>query len=454
MSRDPCEVIDQSAMTFLQILIIAIMFGLNALDGFDILSISLALDGIAKEWGIGYTALGIVSAMELIGMGLGSLLLGSVADKLGRRPTTLSCLVVMATGMLMVATTNSIFALSFWRVVTGVGIGGLLTAITALTAEFSNSGRRDFCISMMAIGYPLGVVALGSIATRLLASYDWRSIFYLGAAVTVSFIPVCYFLVPESVHWLTRKQPSGALEKINRTLKRLEHSTIEALPETTPEVRKKSVGDIFSPKLIGTTIIVSCSYFLHVMTVYFILKWAPKIAADMGFSASDSGNVLVWANVGGAIGGATLGFLTLRFSLKRLTLFVLVFNAIFVVIYGQTPADLRTMSLLCALGGCFGNAGIVGLYALFPHAFPTHARAFGTGFVIGFGRGGSVLSPFLVGILFDSGMRLPMVAAVMAVGSLSGALVLMFLKLRSDDHQRDGSGIEDGGKRGLASSSA
>ncbi len=154
MSQDPREVIDQSAMTSLQIAIIAIMFGLNALDGFDILSISLALPGIAEEWGINKAALGIVASMELIGMGLGSLFLGTAADKLGRRPTTLGCLAVMALGMFMVTATGSIFWLSFWRVVTGVGIGGLLTAITALSAEFSNSRRRDFCISMMAIGYP------------------------------------------------------------------------------------------------------------------------------------------------------------------------------------------------------------------------------------------------------------------------------------------------------------
>ena len=238
MSKDPREVIDQSAMTSLQVAIIAIMFGLNALDGFDIMSISFALPGIAAEWGINKAALGIVASMELIGMGLGSLLLGSVADKLGRRRTTLFCLAVMAFGMIMVTVTSSIFALSFWRVVTGVGIGGLLTAITALSAEFSNSKRRDFCISMMAIGYPIGVVVLGSVASRLLDSHDWRSIFYLGAAVTIAFIPLCYFLVPESVHWLTRKQPAGALEKINKTLRRLKHAAIEASPETTAEVRK------------------------------------------------------------------------------------------------------------------------------------------------------------------------------------------------------------------------
>jgi benzoate transport len=432
MNRDPRDVIDQSAMTALQMLIVAIMIGLNALDGFDILSISFASPGIANEWGVDLAALGIVLSMELIGMGLGSLFLGSMADKLGRRPTTLVCLAVMAIGMFMVTTTSSIFALSFWRVVTGIGIGGLLSAINAVTAEFSNSARRHLCISIMAIGYPLGGVVGGSFASMLLAKFDWRSVFYLGASVTTFLIPVFYFFVPESVHWLTRKQPEGALDRINKTLKKLGHAAIAELPLVAPEVRQKSVGDIFSARLLPTTMIVSCAYFLHITTFYFILKWVPKIVADMGFAASSAGSVLVWANVGGALGGATFGILTLKFDLKKLTVGTIFLAAIFVAIFGQTPADLSWMSLLSAAAGFFGNAGIVGLYAIVAHAFPTHARAFGTGFVIGFGRGGSVLSPILAGFLLQLGMMLPWVALVMGTASLISAVVLSFLKLSSD----------------------
>ena len=445
MSTDPRELINQSAMTRLQMLVIAITIGLNALDGFDVLSISFASPGIAEEWGIDLAALGIVLSMELVGMGLGSFLLGGMADKLGRRPAVLFCLLVMAIGMFMVTTTGNIFALSFWRVVTGVGIGGMLAAINAVAAEFSNSRRRHLCISLMAIGYPVGGVVGGSIASMLLASYDWRSVFYLGAAVTVFFIPVFYFLVPESVHWLTRKQPVGALEKINNTLKRWGYAAITNLPEVSLDLRKKSVGDVFSPSLIATTLIVSSSFFLHIMTFYFILKWVPKILVDMGFAASSAGGVLVWANVGGALGGATFGLLTLRFDLKKLAIGTLVLSAVFVAIFGRTPADLSMMSLFCAMAGFFGNAGVVGLYAIIAQAFPTHARAFGTGFVIGIGRGGSVSSPILAGFLLELGMVLPSVAMVMAIGSMVAAIVLTFLKLKSDNPS-EGLMADDGKK--------
>lgn len=455
MSTDPREILHESPMTALQVLVVAITIGLNALDGFDILSISFASPGIADEWGLAQGALGIVLSMELIGMGLGSFFLGSVADKFGRRPTILGCLLVMTTGMLMVTTTSSIVTLSIWRVVTGIGIGGMLAAITAVAAEFSNGRRRHLCISLMAIGYPIGAVVGGFIASRLLETYSWRSVFYLGAGLTAFFIPVVYFVVPESVHWLTRKQPVGALERINDTFRRLGHRAIAALPEISAVERRKSSADIFSPALIAITVILASAYFLHITTFYFILKWTPKIVADMGFAASTAGDVLVWANVGGALGGAVFGFLTLRFDVKKLTIAVILLAGIFVAVFGRTPADLSIMALLAGVAGFFGNAGIVGLYAIVAHAFPTHTRAFATGFMIGIGRGGSVLSPILAGFLLEAGLGLPTVGIAMGVGSLISACVLLFLKLKPDaPSQEGGSAVKDEKEGGMEPSMA
>jgi MFS family permease len=334
--------------------------------------------------------------------------------------------------MFMVTTTGGVLALSFWRIVTGLGIGGMLPAINAMVAEFSNTRRRHLCISLMAIGYPVGGAVGGAAASRLLASYDWRSVFYFGTSVTAIFIPIICIFVPESVHWLTRKQPVGALKKINKTFERLGHATLNALPTVSPDVRKKSIGDIFSPGLLATTLIVASAYFLNIVTFYFIMKWVPKILVDMGFAVSSAGGVLVWANVGGAVGGAVLGLFTLRFSLKRLAIGSLILSAVFVAVFGHTPADLAVMSTLCAITGFFLNAGVISLIAVAAQAFPTHARAFGTGFMIGLGRGGATLSPILAGVLLEFGMLLPAVAMVMATGSLLAAVVLMFLKLQPE----------------------
>jgi benzoate transport len=430
---DPRNIIDQSAMTSAMMVVVAITVFLNAMDGFDVLAISFAAPGISEEWGISQTALGFVLAAELVGMAFGSILLGGVADKYGRRTTLLGCLIVMSAGMFLATTSSSANILMVWRVLTGLGIGGMLSCTNATVAEFSNTKWRSMCISLMVIGYPLGGVIGGEIAQKyLLVNFDWRSVFYFGSIVTGCLIPVVYFLVPESVHWLTRKQPENALDRINHSLKKLGHAVISVLPDVHEDEKKKSVGDIFSKSLAMITILVTAAYFLHITTFYFILKWTPKIVADMGFAASAAGGVLKWANIGGVLGGITFGVLTARFGLKPLTIGILFLTTVGVAVFGRTPEDLGRMELLAAFAGFFGNAGVSGLYSIVAYSFPTHVRATGTGFVIGVGRAGAVLSPILAGIMFDAGSTLPTVGLVMGSGSAMAAIVLIFLKLNDD----------------------
>jgi len=427
-TTDPREIIDRSSMTTAQVAVVVITVLLNAMDGFDILSIAFASPGIRAEWHIDQAALGIVLSMELIGMAIGSVFLGGLADRIGRRPTLIGCLIVMAAGMLGATTAQSPEVLSVWRIFTGLGIGGMLSATNAVVGEFSSIKRRSLCISLMVIGYPLGGGFGGLYASRLIGAYGWRSVFYFGATATILLLPAIIFLVPESVHWLARKQPADALKKINASLRRLGHSAISALPELRLDERKKSVSDIFSPQLISTTVLVTMCYFLHIVTFYFLLKWTPQIVADMKFPPPEAGRVLAMANFGGAAGGLVFGLLTSRFGLKPLTIVILALNAAAVAIFGRAPADLASLTALAMVVGFFGNAAVSGLYSIVAYGFPTHVRATGTGFVIGVGRGGAVLSPILAGYLLRSGTGLPSVAMIMGIGSLLAAIVLIFLK--------------------------
>jgi MFS family permease len=178
------------------------------------------------------------------------------------------------------------------------------------------------------------------------------------------------------------------------------------------------------------------------LTFYFILKWTPRIVGMMGFAASSAGGVLAWANFGGAAGGAIFGFLASRISLRKLSIVILFLTAAGVTVFGNTPNDLATMGYLAAVAGFFGNAGVSGLYSLIAYGFPTHVRATGTGFVIGVGRGGAVLSPILAGYLIGSGNVLPTVGMIMAAGSLIAAVVLMFLKLETSAERERRTGME------------
>jgi len=138
MQKDPVAIISRGQMGMFQMLAVAICIVLNALDGFDVLSISFASPGISQEFGLEGVGLGTVLAAELFGMAIGSVIFGRVADGVGRRPTMMACVVAMAGGMIAVYCASSISEMLVYRVITGLGIGGMLACANAMVAEFSN----------------------------------------------------------------------------------------------------------------------------------------------------------------------------------------------------------------------------------------------------------------------------------------------------------------------------
>ena len=431
--RDPKSIIDPGPMALGQWVAVLVTFGLNAMDGFDVLSISFASPGIARDWGIDKATLGWVLSMELLGMALGSLLLGGVADKVGRRPTILGCLAAMAIGMSGAGHAQGVAGLLVWRLLTGLGIGGTLAAINAAAAEVSNRRWRNFAMALMVIGYPLGGIVGGMFVQRLLATATWHEVFLYGAWATSGFLPIVWLLVPESVAFLDRRRPPGALQRINRILVRFGHPPVSVLSEASPGAERRSIADLFKPGLLTTTVLITFVYFAHITSFYFIIKWVPKIVVDMGFEPRAAAGVLVWANVGGAAGGAIFGLIATRLGLKALTLCVLLATSVMIVWFGHGSADLATLKTTLAITGLFTNSAIAGLYLLFAQVFPTHVRATGTGFAIGVGRGGAVLAPVAAGYLFHAGFALQTVALAMASGSLLAAVALLALRVRDAD---------------------
>ncbi|WP_313801741.1 MFS transporter [Sphingobium sp.] len=425
---DVRRLLDEAPMGRLQIAAIILCVLLNALDGFDVLAISFASPGIAAEWGVDRAALGLVLSMELIGMAVGSVLLGGLADRIGRRPTILLCLVFMASGMLAATHAFSVVSLSAIRLLTGLGIGGMLACTNAMVAELANARARSLAVAVMAAGYPTGAIAGGSIASMLLVSGDWRDVFLFGAIMTGIFLPLAAFLLPESIGFLLQKRPRGALDKVNALLARMGHESIAALPPQDAAAPKASLSALFAPDLARITILLTAAYFAHIMTFYFILKWVPKIVVDMGHAPSAAGGVLVWANVGGLVGALLLSVLSWRIRIRPLVIVAMLMSTVMVTIFGQGQSSLSGLALVAAAGGFFTNAGVVGLYAIIAQSFPTSVRGTGTGMVIGIGRGGAALGPIIAGFLFSLDFELPVIALVMALGSLIAAVALLLLR--------------------------
>jgi len=431
MSHDPRAAIAAEPMRLAQIAVVAVCIALNALDGFDVLAISFAAPGIAREWGVDKATLGVVLSMELIGMAAGSVLLGNLADRIGRRPTILACLCVMAIGMFAAAHASGVEMLSAIRLFTGLGIGGMLSATSAMVAEFSNSRRRGLNTVLNIAGYSTGAILGGLVASSLLAgSADWRSVFLFGGTMTLVALPLAWFLLPESIDSLLARRPAGALDAINRALARLRRAPIAALPPADAARARPSILALFSRDYRAVTILLTIAYFAQITFFYYIQKWVPKIIVDMGFDAAQAGRVLVAANVGNLLGALVIGLATQRLQLRPLIGGAMLVGVAAIGVFGLGFRDLTLLSLSVAVAAFFINAGVVGIYPLLAKTYPAELRASGTGFVIGVGRGGSILGPLLAGALFAGGHGLLTVSLVMGSGGVIAAVAIGLLRGR------------------------
>jgi MFS family permease len=334
--------------------------------------------------------------------------------------------------MLAAPLAYSVPSLAAIRLFTGLGIGGMLAATNAVAAEYTNARWRTAGVALMAAGYPLGAIVGGTIASKMLVHGNWRDVFYLGAGLALILLPIVPLLMPEPVGAILHRRPAGALEKINRTLRAFGHAPVDAMPPIEDGHDKNRIADLFSPQLIAISLLLLLSYFSHILTFYFVLKWAPKIVVGMGFTPAEASGVLVLANVGGLIGAIIFSLAALRVPLRSALIVMMVASTVLVALFGQSPADLSRLSLAAAAASFCTNGVIVGFYALIAQSFPTPLRGTGTGFVIGVGRLGAAAGPIIAGYLFEAKLGLPIVAIFMSVGSLAAAAALFMMPHREN----------------------
>lgn len=410
-----------------QIFAVAISVALNALDGFDVLAITFAAPGITRDWGIGPAQLGVALSSGLVGMALGSLVLAPLGDRFGRRPLVLGCLVLMAAGMLLTATATGLLSLCLWRIVTGLGIGGMVAAINAVASEFANEKRRDLSVALMTIGYPVGGLIGGFAVAELVVTHGWQSVFVAGGLATAVFLPLIWFGLPESLEYLARKGTPAARHQIDAILARMGHPALGSdITLVAAPARGGSVAELLGPRYRTLTLLLVAAYFLHITTFYFFSGWLPKLMSDLGYATPDAIRTSALMSLGGVIGGSALGWAAPRFGLTRLVTLAMIGTTLTFAVFGMV-SGLIAMQVVAFLAGASVFGGIVGLYSLLARSFPAELRVTGTGLAIGIGRAGAVVGPVLGGILIQMGMSIPLAIAIVGAGALIAAAMLIIL---------------------------
>lgn len=412
-----------------QILVVAICFAINMIDGMDVLILSYIAEALSKDWGIRPDALGVVLSAGLAGMAAGGLLIAPLADRFGRRRIILSALAMMTVAMFATASAASIAGLIVGRFGVGVGIGTVLAAMAALTAEYAPPRHRSFAVAFLQAGYPIGATLTGFAVAALMPRYGWQAMLLGSAVICAAAFPLVLLTLPESIDFLVRRRPRGALARVNRLRGALRLPALDTLPPPPSADAAVGVRGLFAGGRATATLLLWCAITCGFMTLYFVISWIPKLAIEAGLAPTDAIYAGATYNIGAFAGISAIGLAAARVDLRRLIFGFMVLAAAALTLFGSVAMPLAGTLAIAFLIGVFVQGGFNGLYPLAASLYPPEARGTGIGWAMGVGRIGAVIGPMLGGALLAAKASLGLIFAVFAVPVLLAGLCVTGVRL-------------------------
>lgn len=356
---------------FWQVLVLCVVVAM--LDGYDTQVIALVAPVLGSAWNLDKSAFGPVFAAGLLGLMLGSIAFGGLADRYGRKPIICIACFVFGLFALLTPLAGTLSELAIFRFLTGIGLGAAIPNLMTLTAEHAPGNRRALAAGGMFCGFPLGAMIGGLAAPTIIESAGWQGLFFWGGVLPLAMVVPLFLLLVESPEWQPRKVANA------------DH----LIP----------LSGLFGHRLGAITPLLWLAFIANLLAMYFLINWLPILFSAGGADLGQSTMTSVLLNLGGIAGCLAVTPLVDRFGAIRVMPMVFALSATAILSIGLVPAASNTMIFAILLAG-FGTMGAqMGSNAFAMFVYPTALRASGLGWALSIGRIGSVLGPLLGGTL-------------------------------------------------------
>lgn len=397
------ERINTGHMTTYQWGVVILATVLNLLDGFDVLALAFTASAIKGSLGLDGTHLGYLLSAGLVGMTLGSVGLAPLADRIGRRKLLILSLILSAIGMFGSALSPTAFELGICRVITGLGVGGILVGTNVIVSEYSSRKWRSLAISIFASGFGIGALLGGTFAVALQGLYGWHSVFVSGGILTLLCLLAVVLWLPESIAFIQVKGGDLAKDRLAKLAHKLGITEDWDLGQVGEKKASASALQLLSTDYRRSTLAIWGAFVAVMFSYYFVSSWTPALLKEAGMSLEQSVSVGMMISLGGTLGSLAFGALASRWSARNVLMAFGLGSAIIASIFIALAAHLWLAIIAGIWIGFLMNGCISGLYAINPTLYATQIRSTGVGVAIGVGRLGAILAPTIAGALLDSG---------------------------------------------------
>jgi AAHS family 4-hydroxybenzoate transporter-like MFS transporter len=425
---DVNAVIDSAGFFWVPCGIAFMMIFIMLTDGFDLFIMGYIADPLVADFGITRGDLGPVNSAGLIGMAIGSVLLGWLGDCVGRKRAYVSCLSLLFLGSLICYFSGSLNILTAGRLVMGFGLGGITPLATTLVSEWTSRKIRSVVVAAVIVAIPLGGTLGGLISGPVLAAGGWRGMFLVGAIVPLVLFVVFSYLLPESPKYLARhaRLHKRLATSLNRLLGENRFDGTEAF--VVVEEGKQSshwFSTLWNPDFRLRTTFIWIAFAVNSFVLYVFTNYLPTLltssgldehSARMGLTVFSGGAAL------GSVGGAVfIGWFGSKYVGTTLAALGGVATAMLASLLITDDVATIQLVILCLIVGASVNGMQAFMYAVSAHSYPTEIRAVAVGMAQTFSRIGAVASPWAATVYFEMD---PMPPVSMFFFFIAGVIVL------------------------------
>ena len=395
-------------------------------DGYDLTVYGAVVPIIMDEWNISAVETGMIGSYALIGMMLGALIFGTMADRFGRKRVILICTFIFSLFMLFAGFAPSPEIFGLCRFITGLGLGGVMPNVIALVSDYSPKGTRSRMIATIMAGFSIGGVIAATLSMVIIPYFGWQSVFFFGA-MPLLLLPFLARSLPDTVgsHMKKKeyKQVKELLVKVNPLYS---PKKSEKFVMNGTEMSSSPVKSLFTERRASSTVMFWIAYFMSLLMIYGLNTWLPKLMNEAGFPLGSSLSFLLALNVGATVGAIMMGWLADLWGVKKALIMFYIVAAITIMSLGIT-SNMLLLYVLVAIAGAttIGSQNLANSYV--SQYYPSSIRSTGLGWALGIGRIGGIVGPLLGGFLLASTLSLQFNFMVFALPGVIAALAVFLI---------------------------
>jgi len=397
----------------------------HTFDGFDINMMGLVLPGIGAEFRVPPVAIGYLASSVFTGMLVGSIAIGMLADRIGRKRALIFSVGFYGVTSLAAAFAWNYNSLVIIRIIEGFGLGAEVPLVFTYLSEFMPRRRRGVLLASSVFFWQGASFLAALAAVVVVPAFGWRGMFVLGVVPSLVLV-VLFCRLPESVRFLLARGRVDEAERIARRFSTVDPAQL-SVAELPPPDAEARLRDLLRFGYLRATLSIWIMQFCGGAVFAGLAVWLPSILLRMGFPVVRSFLFTAAITGAGALGNIGAGLLLDRIGRRfTLALFFLL-GGVLMLAWGFA----ESAPAVVAIGACtafFGAGGAGGpLFTYTSEVYPTRFRGAGTGWAAGWQRIGGIVAPIVLGALLAGAGSSYRVFAIMAASLLVGGLAVLAL---------------------------